>query len=51
MDDYKDIPIIALTAHAMKGDCEKALAAGCKGYITKPINIREFDEQIKQYLL
>jgi len=50
MDVYKDIPIIALTAHAMKGDCEKALAAGCKGYITKPINIREFNEQIKQYL-
>jgi len=51
MDDYKDIPIIALTAHAMKGDCEKALAAGCKGYITKPINIREFNDQIEQYLL
>ena len=50
MDDYKDIPIVALTAHAMKGDCEKALTAGCKGYITKPINIREFSEQIKQYL-
>ena len=50
MDAYKDIPIVALTAHAMKGDCEKALAAGCKGYITKPINIREFSEQISQYL-
>jgi two-component system cell cycle response regulator DivK len=51
MEDYKDITVIALTAHAMKGDREKALAAGCKGYITKPINIREFSEQIKQYLL
>jgi len=51
MEDYKDITIIALTAHAMKGDCEKALSAGCKGYITKPINIREFSEQIKRYLL
>lgn len=50
MEDYKDITVIALTAHAMKGDREKALAAGCKGYITKPINIREFSEQIKQYL-
>ncbi|MEW6288859.1 MAG: response regulator [Thermodesulfobacteriota bacterium] len=50
MKDFHDITIIALTAHAMKGDCEKALAAGCKGYITKPINIREFSEQIKQYL-
>jgi len=50
MKDFHDITVIALTAHAMKGDCEKALAAGCKGYITKPINIREFSEQIKQYL-
>lgn len=50
MDDFRDIPIVALTAHAMKGDCEKALAAGCAGYITKPINIREFNEQIKQFL-
>jgi two-component system cell cycle response regulator DivK len=50
MDDFKNIPIVALTAHAMKGDCEKALAAGCTGYITKPINIREFNEQIQQFL-
>ena len=50
MDDFRNIPIVALTAHAMKGDCEKALAAGCVGYITKPINIREFNEQIKQFL-
>jgi two-component system cell cycle response regulator DivK len=50
MADRKDVPIVALTAHAMKGDCEKALAAGCTGYITKPINIREFHEQIRQFL-
>jgi two-component system cell cycle response regulator DivK len=50
MDDFRNIPIVALTAHAMKGDCEKAIAAGCTGYITKPINIREFNEQIQQFL-
>jgi two-component system cell cycle response regulator len=39
---YKDIPIIALTAKAMDGDEQKALAAGCDGYIVKPINTQGF---------
>lgn len=44
------IPVIALTAHAMKGDMEKALAAGCEGYISKPINVRDFYDRIKEFL-
>ncbi len=46
----RDIKVIALTAHAMRGDKEKALASGCLGYITKPINVRIFGEQIEFFL-
>ncbi|MBU0961888.1 MAG: response regulator [Proteobacteria bacterium] len=48
--DLCDIKVVALTAHAMKGDKEKALASGCLGYITKPINVRIFGEQIEIFL-
>lgn len=47
---FKNVPIVALTAHAMRGDMEKALAAGCQGYIAKPINVRVLPEQILSYL-
>ena len=46
----KDIPIVALTSYAMQGDEEKALEAGCKGYIAKPINTRKFLETVAHYL-
>ena len=44
------IRIIALTAFAMKGDDQKALAAGCDGYITKPIDIRKLPTQVAEIL-
>jgi len=43
------IPIVALTSHAMPGDREMALAAGCTGYIEKPINPDTFMEELEKY--
>jgi CheY-like chemotaxis protein len=45
------IPIVALTAHAMAGDQEAALAAGCIGYISKPINTRTLGNQVREFLV
>ncbi len=46
----KDIPIIALTSHAMKDDEERIMAAGCDGYITKPIDTREFPKTVAGFI-
>ena len=44
------ITIVALTAHAMEDERERAMAAGCDGYITKPVDTRVFPGQVREYL-
>lgn len=44
------IPILALTAHAMRGDKDRFLEAGCDGYISKPIDVKTFLTSIGQYI-
>lgn len=46
----KHIPIVAVTSYAMMGDREKALAAGCNGYLEKPINPDTFVTEIERFL-
>jgi two-component system cell cycle response regulator DivK len=50
MTELVRVPIIALTANVMKGDREKTLAAGCDGYIQKPIDIDSFPKQLARYI-
>ena len=47
---YQHIPVVALTAFAMKGDDDKAREAGCHSYITKPIETRKFPAQVAAIL-
>ncbi len=44
------IPIVAVTANALKGDAEKAMAAGCDGYVSKPINLRDLWNAMLQFI-
>ncbi|MFL5309325.1 MAG: response regulator [Myxococcales bacterium] len=48
--ELRDIPVVAVTSYAMKGDRQKSLEAGCDGYITKPIDTRQFPLEIEKYL-
>ena len=47
---FKCVPIVALTASAMKGDDSKAFDAGCDGYISKPIDTRKLAQQVLAFL-
>lgn len=47
---HANIPVVALTAHAMAGDRERALGAGCTGYIPKPITVATFANEVRSYL-
>jgi CheY-like chemotaxis protein len=49
-EQLKNIPVIALTAHAMSGDREKALAAGCDEYDTKPVEFKRLVEKMNSML-
>ena len=48
--DLADTPIVAVTSYAMPGDREKAMEAGCSGYIEKPIDPDTFEKQVEKYL-
>lgn len=49
-DELKSIPVIAITAFAMKGDEEKIREGGCEDYISKPISVMQFLDKVKKYL-
>jgi two-component system cell cycle response regulator DivK len=49
-DDLKAIPIIAVTAFAMKGDEEKIREGGCEAYIAKPISVSHFLDTVRSFL-
>ena len=49
-ENLRDIPVIAVTAFAMKGDEEKIRQGGCEAYIAKPISVSEFLETVQKFI-
>ena len=49
-DELKSIPVIAVTAFAMKGDEEKICQGGCEAYIAKPISVTQFLETVQEFI-
>jgi CheY-like chemotaxis protein len=49
-EKFQSLPIIGLSAHAMQGDDEKAKAAGCNDYLTKPVDEEQLLRKLKEYL-
>ncbi len=50
MSETQSIPVVAVTAHAMKEDAERVFSAGCSGYLTKPIDTRRFVAEVEAIL-
>ncbi|MCV6546441.1 MAG: response regulator [Cohaesibacter sp.] len=49
-DDLRSIPVVAVTAFAMKGDEERIRQGGCEAYLSKPISVAKFIETVKTYI-
>ena len=49
-DDLRRIPVIAITAFAMKGDEERIRESGCEGYLSKPISVSKFIETVRSFI-
>ena len=49
-DDLRDIPVIAVTAYAMKGDEERILEGGCEAYLSKPISLPLFLQTVRRFI-
>jgi two-component system, cell cycle response regulator DivK len=49
-ESTRSIPIVAVTSYAMSGDAQRALAAGCDGYVSKPIDVHTFPGKVAEFL-